>query len=49
MRLTKEEWEILKQHPKDGVEIIKSVNSLKNVVPLILYHHERDMMALDIQ
>ena len=41
MRLTKEEWEILKQHPKDGVEIIKSVNSLKNVVPLILYHHER--------
>ena len=41
MRLTKEEWEILKQHPKDGVEIIKSVNSLKDVVPLILYHHER--------
>ena len=41
MRLTKEEWEILKQHPKDGVEIIKSVNSLKAVVPLILYHHER--------
>ncbi len=29
MRLTKEEWEILKQHPKDGVEIIKSVNSFK--------------------
>ncbi|MDZ5252473.1 diguanylate cyclase [Clostridium sp. LIBA-8841] len=41
MRLTKDEWEILKQHPKDGVEIIKSVNSLKEVVPLILYHHER--------
>ncbi|MGV1059254.1 diguanylate cyclase [Clostridium perfringens] len=41
MRLTKEEWEILKQHPKDGVEIIKSVNSLKDVVPIILYHHER--------
>lgn len=41
MRLSKEEWEILQQHPKDGVEIIKSVSSLKNVVPLILYHHER--------
>lgn len=41
MRLTKEEWEILKQHPRDGVEIIKSVNSLKDVVPLILHHHER--------
>lgn len=41
MKLTKDEWEILKQHPRDGVEIIKSVNSLKEVAPLILYHHER--------
>ncbi|ELC8441439.1 diguanylate cyclase [Clostridium perfringens] len=41
MKLTKDEWEILKQHPRDGVEIIKSVNSLKKVAPLILYHHER--------
>ncbi|MCY6484772.1 diguanylate cyclase [Clostridium aestuarii] len=41
MPLTNEEWETLKQHPVNGVEIIKSVPSLKNVIPLILHHHER--------
>jgi diguanylate cyclase (GGDEF)-like protein len=41
MPLDKQEWEILKQHSENGVEIIKSVESLKEVAPLILYHHER--------
>lgn len=41
MKLTDEEWEILKQHSADGVEIIKSVESLKMIKPLILSHHER--------
>ena len=41
MKLTDEEWEILKQHSADGVEIIESVESLKMIKPLILYHHER--------
>ncbi|HCW53000.1 MAG TPA: diguanylate cyclase [Clostridium sp.] len=41
MKLDNEEWEILKQHPVDGVEIIKSVEALKVIIPLILYHHER--------
>ncbi|AGK98405.1 bifunctional diguanylate cyclase/phosphohydrolase [Clostridium pasteurianum] len=41
MPLTKEQWEILKQHPENGVEIIKPVESLKNISPLILHHHER--------
>jgi diguanylate cyclase (GGDEF)-like protein len=41
MPLTKEEWEMLKQHPADGVEIIKPVKSLNNLIPMILYHHER--------
>ncbi|GIM28593.1 diguanylate cyclase [Clostridium polyendosporum] len=41
MPLDKEEWEILKQHSINGVEIIKSVDSLKAVSPLIMYHHER--------
>lgn len=39
--LTKEEWEILRQHPVWGAEIIKPVGSLAPVVPIILYHHER--------
>ncbi|MFA6941560.1 MAG: diguanylate cyclase [Clostridiaceae bacterium] len=41
MPLTKEEWEILKQHSADGVEIIKPVKSLNNLIPMILHHHER--------
>ena len=41
MKLTNEEWEELKQHPANGVEIIKSVKSLKEVIPLIISHHER--------
>ena len=41
MPLTKEEWEILKQHPSNGFEIIKPVDSLSCILPLILYHHER--------
>jgi diguanylate cyclase (GGDEF)-like protein len=41
MPLTNEEWELLKQHPANGVEIIKPVKSLNNLIPLILYHHER--------
>ncbi|MEG2353014.1 MAG: diguanylate cyclase [Clostridium sp.] len=39
--LSKEEWEILKQHPTNGVEIIQSVKCLDNIATLILYHHER--------
>jgi diguanylate cyclase (GGDEF)-like protein/putative nucleotidyltransferase with HDIG domain len=39
--LTDEEWGILKDHPKNGAEIIKNVLSLKEVVPIILQHHER--------
>jgi diguanylate cyclase (GGDEF)-like protein/putative nucleotidyltransferase with HDIG domain len=38
--LTDEEWEILKNHPKNGAEIIKNVSVLKDVVPIILQHHE---------
>ncbi|WP_297421320.1 diguanylate cyclase [Clostridium sp.] len=41
MKLTSEEWEELKQHPVNGVEIIQSVESLQDISPLILYHHER--------
>lgn len=40
MPLTKEEWEIIKEHPMGGVNIIKPVKSLKDIAPLILHHHE---------
>ncbi len=39
--LTDSEWEILKGHSKNGAEIIKNVSALKEVVPIILQHHER--------
>jgi HD-GYP domain-containing protein (c-di-GMP phosphodiesterase class II) len=39
--LTAEEWEILKTHPQNGVEIIKNVVELEDVVPIILQHHEK--------
>jgi putative nucleotidyltransferase with HDIG domain len=38
--LTDEEWEILKRHPENGAQIIKNVSVLKEVVPIILQHHE---------
>jgi len=39
--LTAREYEIIKEHPRIGAEIIRNVHPLKEVVPLILYHHER--------
>ena len=41
MKLSDDEWMQLKKHPESGVEIIKPVKALRNVIPLILYHHER--------
>lgn len=39
--LTADETEILKQHPSWGAQIVSSINSLKEAVPVILYHHEK--------
>ena len=39
--LTKEEYEIIKKHPQIGAEIIRAIHFLRELVPLILYHHER--------
>ena len=41
MPLNTEEWEILKSHPRNGLEIIKTIESLEEITPLILYHHEK--------
>lgn len=41
MKFSNDEWEMLKQHPINGVDIIKSVESLKDIIPLIISHHER--------
>lgn len=40
-KLTEEEWNILKCHPKYAVEIIENVPALRDSVPIIIEHHER--------
>lgn len=40
-KLTKKEYEEIKKHPVIGAEILRSIHFLKDVVPYILYHHER--------
>lgn len=40
-RLTKEEYEIVKKHPVQGVNILKEIKQLNEILPLIKGHHER--------
>jgi len=40
-RLTGEEYDIVKKHTIKGVEIVKPIEVLKPIIPIILYHHER--------
>ncbi len=39
-KLTREEFEIVKRHPAIGAKMLESIDCLKDVVPLVLYHHE---------
>ncbi|MCF7870893.1 MAG: HD domain-containing protein [Candidatus Omnitrophica bacterium] len=39
--LTAKEFELITKHPKKGTELIKDLESLKPVMPIVLYHHER--------
>lgn len=39
--LTDREYEAIKKHPYRGAKIIKPIDVLKPIVPIILYHHER--------
>lgn len=38
--LTDEDWEIMRQHPRIGSEIISPISSLAHVAPFIRAHHE---------
>lgn len=40
-RLTDEEFRIIKQHPEIGHRILKDLPQLRDVLPGVLYHHER--------
>jgi len=39
--LTKEEFDIIKTHPQEGERICSPLKTLKPVLPVIRYHHER--------
>ena len=40
-KLTAEEYQIIKKHPIRGVEIIRPLEFIKPVIPIMLHHHER--------
>ncbi|RUM90214.1 MAG: hypothetical protein DSZ26_03330 [Thermovibrio sp.] len=40
-KLTKEEFELVKKHPEVGYKILKPIKELSDVLPIVLYHHER--------
>ncbi|MBI1819399.1 MAG: HD-GYP domain-containing protein [Nitrospirae bacterium] len=39
-QLSSEEFEIMKTHPQNGVEIIKNIHLLERLIPSVLFHHE---------
>lgn len=39
--LNEYEWDIMKQHPKNGSDMIRIVDGLKEIGQWILYHHEK--------
>ncbi|OQY29144.1 MAG: hypothetical protein B6244_04725 [Candidatus Cloacimonetes bacterium 4572_55] len=40
-RLTREEFETIKMHPGKGYDIIKNIEFLKNLLPMVHHHHEK--------
>lgn len=40
-KLTHQEYRVIKNHPKIGAEIIRAIHFLKEVVPVVLHHHEK--------
>lgn len=40
-KLTKQEYNIIKKHPLKGAQILRPLQILKPVIPIIMHHHER--------
>lgn len=40
-KLTEDEYEVMKTHPRIGAEILKNIQNMPMVVDAALYHHER--------
>ena len=40
-KLTDEEWEVMRNHPRLGVDILRPLGSFHEILPWIEYHHEK--------
>lgn len=40
-RLTDEEYQVIKSHPRNGVELLSVITQFRPILPAILSHHER--------
>ena len=40
-KLTPEEFESVKKHPVEGINILGRLNIFRDIIPIVLYHHER--------
>ena len=40
-KLTKKEFEEIKKHPQIAADIIRPIQFMHDIIPLVLYHHER--------
>ncbi|MDD5427984.1 MAG: diguanylate cyclase [Candidatus Omnitrophica bacterium] len=40
-KLTKKEFDVIKHHPQIAADIIRPIQFMHDIIPLILYHHER--------
>lgn len=40
-RLTNEEFDIIKTHPRIGARILQDIRQMQDLIPGVLYHHER--------
>jgi HD-GYP domain-containing protein (c-di-GMP phosphodiesterase class II) len=38
--LDDEEWEVMRQHPQVGAQMLEGVDHLRLAIPYVLYHHE---------
>ncbi|MCJ7625835.1 MAG: diguanylate cyclase [Anaerolineaceae bacterium] len=40
-KLTSEEYAVIKKHSRYGAEIISKIKALRNIIPIVLHHHEQ--------
>jgi putative nucleotidyltransferase with HDIG domain len=40
-RLNEEEYGVIREHPEIGARILKPIAAYANVIPIVLYHHEK--------